>query len=164
VDAFAPGKVEVVRETGSDSVRRCFRRIEKHALLYPNVVLPLFFRKDARGPAKSVKRAHQLREMETAIAMERPKKPMVLTPGQRDELEAMERSKSLPGELVTRARVILLCATGKTNHEISELMMMNSATVGKWRRRFLNLGISGLHERRTGRPRSTPSGDRKKEP
>ena len=88
------------------------------------------------------------------MAMGRPKKPMVVTPGQRDELEAMERSKSLRGELVFRARIILLCATGKTNHEIGELMMMNSATVGKWRRRFLNSGISGLHDgRRTGRPR-----------
>ena len=98
------------------------------------------------------------------MAMGRPKKPIVLTTGQRDELEAMERSQSLRGELVTRARIILLCATGKTNHEISELMMINSATVGKWRRRFLNLGISGLHGRRTGRPRSAPPGGRKKEP
>jgi hypothetical protein len=92
--------------------------------------------------------------MEAAMAMGRPKKPMVLTAGQRDELEAMERSQSLRRELVGRARLILLCATGKTNHEIGELMMMNAATVGKWRRRFLESGISGLNDGlRTGRPR-----------
>ena len=66
--------------------------------------------------------------MEAAMAMGRPKKPMALTAGQRDELEAMERSQSLRRELVSRARVILLCATGKTNHEVGELMMMNGAT------------------------------------
>jgi hypothetical protein len=92
--------------------------------------------------------------MEAAMAMGRPKKPMALTAGQRDELEAMERSQSLRRELVSRARVILLCATGKTNHEIGELMMMNGATVGKWRQRFLESGVSGLNDGvRTGRPR-----------
>jgi transposase len=90
------------------------------------------------------------------MAMGRPKKPIVLTTGQRDELEAMERSQSLRGELVSRARVILLCASGKTNQEIGKLMMMNGATVGKWRQRFLKSGISGLHDGlRTGRPRLT---------
>src|ERR1700733_4991084 len=89
-----------------------------------------------------------------AMAMGRPKKPIVLTPGQRDELEAMERSQSLREELVSRARVILLCATGKTNQEIGELMMMNGATVGKWRQRFMKLGVSGLQDGlRSGRPR-----------
>ena len=47
-----------------------------------------------------------------------------------------------------------LCATDKTNHDIGELMMMNAATVGKWRRRFLKSGISGLDDGlRTGEPR-----------
>jgi hypothetical protein len=88
------------------------------------------------------------------MAMGRPKKPMVLTDSQRDELEALERSQPPRGELVSRARVILLCATGKTNHEIGKLLMMNGATVGKWRQRFLKSGISGLHDGlRTGRPR-----------
>jgi transposase len=88
------------------------------------------------------------------MAMGRPKKPMVLTAGQSDELEAMEKSQSLREELRSRARVILLCATGKPNHEIGKLMMMNAATVGKWRRRFLKSGISGLNDGlRTGRPR-----------
>ena len=43
--AVAPGRVHVVRKTGSDSGRRCFHRIEKHELLYPNVVFPLLSRK-----------------------------------------------------------------------------------------------------------------------
>jgi hypothetical protein len=34
-------RVHVVREAESDSGRRRFHRIEKHELLYPNVVFPL---------------------------------------------------------------------------------------------------------------------------
>ena len=66
----------------------------------------------------------------------------------------MAKSRSLPAGLVSRAKIILLSASGKTNLEIARQLEMTNATVGKWRRRFLAQGLSGLHdELRPGRPR-----------
>jgi putative transposase len=93
--------------------------------------------------------------MEVPMAMGRPKKPLVVSPEQREQLEAMVRSRSLPAGLVSRARAILMSASGKANQEIGELLAMSNATVGKWRQRFLKYGVTGLHdELRPGRPRS----------
>jgi len=66
----------------------------------------------------------------------------------------MASSRSLPAGLVSRARIILLSASGKTNLQIARQMGLTNATVGKWRRRFLQQDVSGLHdELRPGRPR-----------
>jgi len=66
----------------------------------------------------------------------------------------LAKSRSLPAGLVSRAKIILLSASGKTNLEIARQLEMTNATVGKWRRRFLAQGLSGLHdELRPGRPR-----------
>jgi len=68
--------------------------------------------------------------------------------------KAMASSRSLPAGLVSRARIILLSASGKTNLQIARQMGLTNATVGKWRRRFLEQDVSGLHdELRPGRPR-----------
>ena len=48
----------------------------------------------------------------------RPKQPLVLSNGQREELEAVARSRSLPHALVRRAQIILLSAEGLTNKEV----------------------------------------------
>src|SRR6516165_6830782 len=88
------------------------------------------------------------------MAMGRPKAALVLRPEQREQLEGMASSRSLPAGLVSRARIILLSASGKTNLQIARQMGLTNATVGKWRRRFLQQDVSGLHdELRPGRPR-----------
>jgi putative transposase len=88
------------------------------------------------------------------MAMGRPKAALVLRPEQREQLEGMASSRSLPAGLVSRARIILLSACGKTNLQIARQMGLTNATVGKWRRRFLEQDVSGLHdELRPGRPR-----------
>jgi len=88
------------------------------------------------------------------MAMGRPKAALVLRPEQREQLEGMAGSRSLPAGLVSRARIILLSASGKTNQQIARHMGLTNATVGKWRRRFLEQDVSGLHdELRPGRPR-----------
>ena len=88
------------------------------------------------------------------MAMGRPKAALVLRPEQREQLEGMASSRSLPARLVSRARIILLSASGKTNLQIARQMGLSNATVGKWRRRFLEQDVSGLHdELRPGRPR-----------
>ena len=90
--------------------------------------------------------------------MGRPKETLVLSRAQREQLESMASSRSLPAGLVSRAKIILLSASGKTNLEIARQMRLTNATVGKWRRRFLKQDVAGLHdELRPGRPR--PIGD-----
>ena len=88
------------------------------------------------------------------MAMGRPKAALVLRPEQREQLEGMASSRSLPAGLVSRARIILLIASGKTNLQIAPQLGLTNATVGKWRRRFLEQDVSGLHDEvRSGRPR-----------
>ncbi len=88
------------------------------------------------------------------MAMGRPKATLVLSSEQREQLEGLASSRSLPAGLVRRAKIILLSASGKTNLEIAQQLEMTNATIGKWRRRFLQQGVSGLHdELRPGRPR-----------
>src|SRR5450755_3384454 len=92
--------------------------------------------------------------MGVPMAMGRPKAVLVLSPQQREQLESLTSSRSLPVGLVRRARIILLSASGKTNMQIARQMGLSNATVGKWRRRFLEQDVSGLHdELRPGRPR-----------
>src|SRR6266851_1636763 len=92
--------------------------------------------------------------MGVPMAMGRPKAQLVLRPEQREQLEGLASSRSLPAELVSRARIILLGASGKTNMQIARQLGLTNATVGKWRRRFLEQDVSGLHdELRPGRPR-----------
>ena len=88
------------------------------------------------------------------MAMGRPKAVLVLSPQQREQLERLASSRSLPAGLVRRAKIVLLSASGKTNMQIARQMGLTNATVGKWRQRFLEQDVSGLHdELRPGRPR-----------
>ena len=88
------------------------------------------------------------------MAMGRPKTALVLGTEQREQLESLAKSRSLPSGLVSRARIILLSASGKTNMEIARQLGLTNATVGKWRQRFLEQDVAGLHdELRPGRPR-----------
>src|SRR5215471_19093663 len=92
--------------------------------------------------------------MEVPMAMGRPKATLVLDSELREQLESLANSRSVPAGLVRRAKIILLSASGKTNREVALQLEMTNATVGKWRRRFLEQGVSGLHdELRPGRPR-----------
>src|SRR5262250_2428742 len=92
--------------------------------------------------------------MEVLMAMGRPKTALLLDAEQREQLESLATSRSLPAGLVSRAKIVLLSASGNTNLEIAQQLEMSNATVGKWRRRFLEQGVSGLHdELRPGRPR-----------
>jgi putative transposase len=92
------------------------------------------------------------------MAMGRPKATLVLSPQQREQLQSLESSRALPAGLVTRARMILMSAAGINNQEIARQLRTTKATVGKWRRRFLERDVTGLHdELRPGRPR--PIGD-----
>lgn len=85
----------------------------------------------------------------------RPKKTIVLTTEEREQLEAIQRSRSMPAGIVRRAKIILHSADGMSNADIAKHLDASPFTVGTWRKRFLADRIQGLHdELRPGRPRS----------
>lgn len=77
-----------------------------------------------------------------------------LSPAQEAQLRAwLARRKTSQG-LAFRARIILACATGKSDVAVAAEMATTRTTVGKWRRRFLEAGCDGLlDEPRPGAPR-----------
>jgi putative transposase len=87
--------------------------------------------------------------------MARPKAALVLSEDERMQLESMARSRSMAAALVQRASIVLACAAGKLNIAVAERFDTTNATVGKWRGRFIEHRIAGLHdELRPGKPRT----------
>lgn len=85
----------------------------------------------------------------------RPKAPLSLSDSERTQLESMTRSRALPHALVRRAQIVLASAAGESNAAIAKRLRLSNVTVGKWRQRYVDCGIAGLHdELRAGRPRS----------
>jgi putative transposase len=79
----------------------------------------------------------------------------VLSSENREVLNAMANSRSLPYGLVRRARIVLLAADGVPNYAIAEKVDISHQAVCKWRQRYLREGLPGLYdELRPGRPRS----------
>lgn len=79
---------------------------------------------------------------------------VVLTPEQREQLESIAKSRSLPAGLVARARIILMSAEA-TQVQIAQTLGISRTTVAKWQHRFGEGGVTGLYdELRPGRPRS----------
>jgi putative transposase len=80
---------------------------------------------------------------------------VIIGEGQRAQLEAFARSRSLPHALVVRAKIILAAAEGEQSIRIAQAFGVSRHTVGMWRSRFVQRGIEGLYdEYRSGRPRS----------
>jgi len=85
----------------------------------------------------------------------RPKKPIVLSDEEREQLSAVANSRSLPHGLVRRAHIVLLDADGISSNAIAERVGVSHQSVCYWRKRYLKQGLAGLHdELRPGRPRS----------
>lgn len=85
----------------------------------------------------------------------RRKQPVVLEQEQFLQLKAIACSRSLPHGLVNRAKIVLMAAEGKSNTDIAVRLRMSKPSVGKWRARYLNMSIQGLHdELRPGKPRT----------
>jgi putative transposase len=89
------------------------------------------------------------------MSIGRPKTELVLNEDERLQLSSLARSRSLPHAIVARAKVVLWSAQGTSNSEIASRLQWTQATVGKWRRRFIERRLPGLYdELRPGRPRS----------
>src|SRR5580692_10282188 len=90
----------------------------------------------------------------------RPTPALFLTKGERDALSAWTRQPKCPQALALRARVILLCAAGRSNTETAAELHMTLQTVGKWRQRFVEKRLDGLlDEPRPGTPKRLSEAD-----
>lgn len=72
--------------------------------------------------------------------------PVLLSEEQREQLGKLSRGRYVAARVVERAKIILLCAEGKQNREIAELLGTTRRTVGLWRHRFIQKGIAGIEK------------------
>ena len=85
----------------------------------------------------------------------RPIAPLELSDADLAQLTEISRSRSRPSGLVQRAQIVLACAEGLSNTAVAARLGVRPATVGKWRKRYREAGLEGLHdELRSGRPRT----------
>ena len=89
------------------------------------------------------------------MSVGRPMAPLELTADEVSQLQSLAGSRTLPHSIVQRAQIVLACGAGETNTAVAKRFCVRGSTVGKWRQRYLDLGIQGLHdELRPGRPRT----------
>ena len=84
---------------------------------------------------------------------------VILSDEQRDTLVTLVRARSTPQSLVFRCRIVQLAARPEqpTNQQIADALDCDRHTVGLWRERYVNHGLTGLQDApRSGRPRSFP--------
>ena len=66
-----------------------------------------------------------------------PKPPeIVLTEGERTELERLARARTTGRQLAVRARVVLLAADGLSSSEMARRLQLDVSTVRQWRARW----------------------------
>jgi DNA-binding NarL/FixJ family response regulator len=74
-----------------------------------------------------------------------PRKPLILTPEERERLQSLaQRARSQP-LLARRARVVLDCAEGLANTVVARRRRCSLGMVAKWRSRFLRHGQETRH-------------------
>ena len=84
----------------------------------------------------------------------RPKSELILTDEEREELGRLARRVRSAPNASFRAKIVLRCAELETNTEVARLLHTSNATVGKWRERFVDRRVEGMHdEPRPGAPR-----------
>jgi putative transposase len=86
----------------------------------------------------------------------RPKKfEITLSVAERETLQQIAQSRSMPHGVVRRTQMILLSADGQTNAAIARRFGVSVPTVAHWRKRYQSHGQVGLYgEQRPGRPRT----------
>src|SRR3984957_8164011 len=81
--------------------------------------------------------------------------PLTLSDDERAELKSLTMRRKTAQALALRARIVLTCAEGGQNKEVAAKLGLDRATVGKWRRRFVERRVGGLHGgARSGAPRT----------
>lgn len=86
----------------------------------------------------------------------RPKTELRVTADERHTLEQWAPRPKTVQALARRARIVLACATGKTNRTVAAELKTTGQTIGRWRRRFVGRRLDGLlDEPRPGTTRRT---------
>ena len=89
-----------------------------------------------------------------------PTVAVVLSDGERATLVRWARRPKSAQALALRCRIVLAAAEGGTDVAIAQRLGINRGTVGKWRRRFIDQRLDGLHdEPRPGAPRTVTDDD-----
>jgi len=92
--------------------------------------------------------------------MGRPRREVELSDDERATLERWERRRTSAQALALRCRIVLACAAGGNDIEVAARLGIDRNTVGKWRRRFIERRLDGLHdEPRPGKPRTVSDDD-----
>src|SRR5258707_3023483 len=85
----------------------------------------------------------------------KPGPPLVLTDAERRTLQGWASRRKTAQGLAQRARIVLMCADGKSNVAVAAELGITRVTVGKWRNRFVTARFAGLSdEPRPGVPRT----------
>src|ERR1700724_363890 len=72
--------------------------------------------------------------------------PLVLTEEERQELQQMMQSRTLPAGDVMRSRMVLLLADGVAYQKIQDLLDTTAPTIAAWKSRFVQHRIGGVTE------------------
>lgn len=79
---------------------------------------------------------------------------VILNKRQREELERIARSGSLPAGFVLRAKILLALAAGMGYAAIKDKLDTTAPTISRWKKRFVEHGLDGLETHRPGQPPS----------
>ena len=86
--------------------------------------------------------------------------PLELSPTERETLNRWIAGEKTSHALAQRARLILACAQGCSNRDVSVQVGLSFQSVGMWRRRFVDRRLDGLlDEPRPGAPRKITDED-----
>jgi len=79
---------------------------------------------------------------------------LILSDEERETLMRWSRRRKTSQALALRCRIVLTCASGKSNTDTAKELKVTKPTVGKWRKRFVERRLDGLlDEPRPGAPR-----------
>ena len=85
--------------------------------------------------------------------MGRKSRKILLSESDKIELQTRSNANSLDYRYVVRAKIILLCAAGKSYKEITDELKVGRSAISKWKSRFISNGLIGLQDQpRSGAP------------
>ncbi len=90
-------------------------------------------------------------EMRTAV-------PINLEASLRNKLLRFSKASNVSPKLRVRYKIVLLASEGMTNKRIAEELGLDEPQVGRWRKRFAEMGLAGIEKDKTrpGRIKALP--------
>ena len=86
-------------------------------------------------------------------------KPVQLSAEDERRLRSLAKAKRVEARVHSRARIVLLAASGMSDKDIAHKLGIDRRVAARWRARFLSSGVDGLLQdaTRPGRPRTARS-------